>query len=115
MATTDNSTPVRAVLLDDDLFVREAWRIFAEDQGLTILICESPLELMTQVKHLPRETPIFVDVELGHAKGYEVTTALHRDGFTDLYLATGYSPEEIGIRPGVKAVVGKTPPDWLRR
>ena len=62
---------------------------------------------------LPKDTPIFVDSSLRDGvKGEEVSRQLYEQGFTELYLATGYDPSQFGPLPWIRAIRGKSPPDW---
>jgi hypothetical protein len=66
---------------------------------------------MAQLDELPRHTPIYVDANLGHRlRGEEVTRQLAEQGFTQLYLATGFSKIDASSMPWLSGVLGKDPP-----
>jgi len=46
-------------------------------------------------------------------KGEQYAKYLYDRGFTDLYLATGYQPEQFGHLPWIKSIVSKEPPFLL--
>lgn len=115
MSDHEKSPQPDAVLLDDDVFVRESWRIHGEDNGLALRIFESADALLAAVATIDKGVPIFLDVELGRGRGEEVARQLFAQGYRELYLATGYAPKDLKLQPGIKGVIGKTPPDWLKK
>lgn len=105
-------TSIDFVLIDDDILVRESWRMKLERSGKKGWYLESfdPLQIET----LPLETPIFIDVSLKDGvNGVDVLRTLYSHGFRDLYLATGYDASEYLAVREAKAILGKEPPDWL--
>ncbi|MDP3543216.1 MAG: hypothetical protein Q8T11_12180, partial [Elusimicrobiota bacterium] len=100
-----------AVLLDDDLLVHMAWEIAAESRGLRFLSLKSREELLANAEQLPKNTPIYLDSELGDGvHGMNVAEELHARGFSELYLATGHAPESFPQTAYIKRIVGKEPP-----
>ena len=100
-----------AVLLDDDLLVHMAWEIAAESRGLRFLSLKSREELLANAEQLPKNTPIYLDSELGDGvHGMGVAEELHVLGFSELYLATGHAPESFPQTAYIKRIVGKEPP-----
>ena len=102
--------PARAVLLDDDLLVHMNWRMAAKAAGVEFKAYKTPEEFSSAVDALPKDTPVYIDSELGaDIKGEDTAQALHEKGFTDLTMATGHGPEKFSHLPWLK-VTGKEPP-----
>jgi hypothetical protein len=58
-----------------------------------------------------KETPIYIDQNLGNGTtGDQVSKKLHDEGFTTLYLATGYNAEDFTHLTWLKGIVGKEGP-----
>jgi FixJ family two-component response regulator len=103
-----------AALLDDDVFVQEAWRFFAESQGLRILVVGDPDELLAATKDWPADVPLFVDLELPHGRrGDQLAAQLIARGHRRVFLATGHDPASVPPVSGLSGIIGKTPPAWL--
>ncbi len=107
---------IDAVLIDDNPWIRDLWESHAQKIGKIFRTCASFIDFLNIHRHIDRRVPIFVDLRLGDSSemnGKGVVRNLTKLGFESLFLATAYrvdeSPEEIGVR----AVVGKEPPDWL--
>jgi hypothetical protein len=104
-------TAVDCVLVDDDLLVQFAWKIAAEKADKKLLIFSSAAELLAHISHIPLMTPVYLDSDLkSNIRGEELAKILRKNGFTQLYLATGFDEESFGHLPWVTAVVGKDPP-----
>lgn len=102
--------PKAAVLLDDDALVHMNWKMSAKAAGVELKPFKSPEELLAAAAAIPKDTPFFIDSDLGDgAKGEDVAVRLRGLGFTDLTMATGHSPEKFSHLPWLK-VAGKEPP-----
>ena len=100
-----------AVLVDDDPLVRMSWKMVAQQKGKSILLCNSVDDFREKMAELDRSTPIYLDSNLGGGlRGEEFAIELAQEGFTEVFLATGYRTSDFEGLPGVKAVVGKDPP-----
>ena len=100
-----------AVLVDDDQLVHVTWQLAAEGQGRRLATYHSPERLLATVGTLPKETPIYLDSDLGNGvEGTRVARDLHDLGFRELYLATGRDRSALPRAPWIKRVVGKEPP-----
>jgi len=107
-------TPKRAVLLDDDALVHMNWRMAAKAAGAELLACKTPAELEAALAGLPKDTPIYIDSELGGGvKGEDIAKDLHARGYTSLSMATGHGAENFAALPWLK-VAGKEPP-WASK
>lgn len=110
------SRPAGAVLIDDEVFVRESWMLQAESKGVDLYAFAKEEEFFRTCGRLPKSIPIYVDYCLGDQErnGAEVTRDLYALGFENLWLATGYESKELQNLKWLKGVVGKSPPDWIR-
>ena len=113
-ATGDPVHPPDAVLIDDDPDIRFVWGLEAKAVGKlsqTYAMSDAFLAVAAQIA---KTTPIYVDVDLGNGtKGEDVAKTLHAAGFTQLYLATGYSAKDFAHVTWVQGILGKLPP-WAR-
>lgn len=101
------------VLIEDDGLVQLTWQLAAERAGVRLLTVPSAEAALQQTAALPRDTPVYIDVRLrGAMSGEQLAQRLHRDGFSRLFLQTGYDPESIPVQamPWLQGVVGKEPP-----
>jgi FixJ family two-component response regulator len=103
----------REILIDDNPATRSAWRSVAQDHGVFLGTLSSPKQFLDRANTFKKETPIYIDADLGQGiRGEEVAKKIHDAGFTNIMLATGYPEDSIAKRPWVKRVINKTPP-WL--
>lgn len=101
---------MRAVLLDDDKLVHMNWRTAARTAGAELHAFSDPRELKAALDGMPRDTPIFIDSDLGDGvRGEDVAAELREKGFEDISMATGHGPEKFSHLPWLK-VSGKEPP-----
>ncbi|HNT97308.1 MAG TPA: sensor histidine kinase [Elusimicrobiales bacterium] len=105
------STPIaQAVLLDDDPLVHMNWKTAANSGGVELRACRTRAELEAVLPGLPKDTPIYLDSDLGEdIKGEDIAKALRESGFTDLTMATGHDAVKFAHLPWLK-VTGKEPP-----
>ncbi|HAH32747.1 MAG TPA: hypothetical protein DCL44_10585 [Elusimicrobia bacterium] len=111
-----DSTPASGVevLLDDDALVHMTWKMTARNKGITLKAFKTPAEFFASLETFPKDTPIYLDSELGDGvKGEDIAKDLREKGFTGIYLETGHPPEKFSHLPWLK-VIGKEPP-WEER
>ncbi|RYZ84405.1 MAG: HAMP domain-containing histidine kinase, partial [Proteobacteria bacterium] len=103
------------VFVDDDESNRRVWEISARKANKSLLCFGDAETLMKAKKDLPLETRFFIDFSLGGGKdeSLNLISELCGLGYRDIFLCTGYPKEAIQNIPGIKGIVGKTPP-WLR-
>ena len=100
--------PVDAILVDDDFLVRMNWEATAELKGVKLKIFKDPAEFLAQAGQFPKETPIYLDSELGEdsegreIKGEDIALKLHNEGFTSITLETGHLSEKFVHLPWLK-------------
>lgn len=100
---------VFAVLIDDDELVHMTWKAVASQQQKNILTFQRPEDFFLEAEELDRETPIYVDLNLGHGRsGETVCCELHNQGFQNIYVTTGYDVK-LEHLPWLKGVIGKDP------
>ena len=99
------------VLVDDDSLIHLMWKVAASERGKDVLFFSSITELFAITPALDRNTPIYVDANLGNGvRGEDVVAVLVQTGFRSVFLATGYTSEDLGALPANVQVVGKEPP-----
>lgn len=103
-----------AVLLDDDVFVREAWEASASEARIKLAVYDNVEALLKAVSSIPKATPVYLDsqIEGSELPGEEIAKKLSDFGFSQLYLATGLDPENFQDIKCLTGVIGKDPPDW---
>jgi signal transduction histidine kinase len=99
-----------AALLDDDPLVHLNWKLAAKAAGAELKAFKNPEDFYSAAGSLPKDSPIYIDSELGgEVKGEDIAKDLREKGFTDLTLATGHAPAGFSHLPWLK-VTGKEPP-----
>jgi len=104
------TAPRTAVLLDDDQLVHMNWKMAARTAGVELIAYTLPADFSAGLATLPKDTPLYIDSELGDGiKGEDIVAELKNNGFTDITMATGLEPERFSHLPWLK-VNGKEPP-----
>jgi len=99
-----------AVLLDDDMLVHMNWKLAAKTAGIELKAYKTPKDFASDIADLSKETPIYIDSELGNdIKGEDIAKDLHEKGFIDITMATGHGADKFTHLPWLK-VAGKEPP-----
>lgn len=102
---------LRLVFIDDDKTLTAAWEQEAERQGLSIRTFNRSADLRMTLTTLDKTTPIYIDSNLRESiSGEDFAKELYEQGFTELYLASGYPKGHFGDLPWIKEFVGKEPP-----
>jgi hypothetical protein len=105
--------PVSCVLIDDNALTLSTWTKMLTHAGHRILALPNFSEFLRLAYRVPKTTRIYVDQNLGHERGDEITRRLFQRGFTELYITTGESPEKYERLPWLKGVRGKRVPEDL--
>ena len=99
-----------AVLLDDDALVHMNWNLSAKKAGIELKAYKTRAELEEGLISLPKDTPVYIDSDLGDGvKGEDIAVALRERGFTNITMSTGHAPDRFSTHPWLK-VIGKEPP-----
>ncbi len=100
-----------AILIDDDELVRMSWSMAAKASSKRLRVFSQPVDFFAESETLSKNSPVYVDANLGHGvKGEEVAEQIHHLGFTRVFLATGYEPENYRQYQFLQGVLGKDPP-----
>ncbi|MBI4801507.1 MAG: HAMP domain-containing histidine kinase [Elusimicrobia bacterium] len=103
----------QAVLIDDDALVRMNWGATAEEAGIDLKIFSEPGGFLSNLTRFSKDTPIYIDSELGNdIKGENIAVDLREKGFTDITLETGHAPERFAHLPWLKVIDKESP--WGR-
>ncbi len=117
-----NLTPLEAfqvVLIDDDKFLQEYWKMAAELIDAELVICQNQKELLE--KNISKHSLVFIDKNLGtdingiEVSGLAIAKSLYEQhGYINLYLLTGEDVEEKSLPPYfVASIKHKTFPKML--
>lgn len=99
-----------AILIDDDHLVRLTWKVAAKSQKKVLLAFATPQEFIDQMQIFDFDTPLYIDSKLGNGiKGEEIALELYKQGFNQIYLATGYESQNFKPMSWIRAIVGKEP------
>jgi len=99
------------IFIDDNESLAQAWELAGSAVGKKIKIYHSVDKLLAEISHYPKSMPLYIDSHLpGEMPGQELAKILYDLGYHELYLATGYPPEQFSHCTWLKAVIGKSPP-----
>ncbi|MFN3455011.1 MAG: sensor histidine kinase [Pseudobdellovibrio sp.] len=113
-ATSDLISHVKCynwILLDDDELVHMTWKLTAQNTGKSFIGFKTLEEFNTKKDQLDKKSYVYVDSNLSNGiKGEDVALALHNEGFTNLYISTGFESDQFSHLNFLKGVIGKDPP-----
>jgi signal transduction histidine kinase len=99
------------ILLDNDELVRITWQFKAKKMTQNFLSFETFDELKKIIHLIPKNTDFYIDSDLGNSvKGEEIALNLHKNGFTQISMASGNNNEYFKNLTFLKCVKDKTPP-----
>lgn len=103
-------------LIDDDRqLIHTIWNSIAKEKRLNIIMFATSQEFLSAADKIDRSTPIYVDVSLGEGiLGTDFAHEIHKLGFIEINLATGYDADSIEIPHFICRVVGKDFPELKR-
>jgi signal transduction histidine kinase len=104
-----------AVLIDDDPLTRTVWAIAAKEAKKSFKAYSAAPVFLADLEEgailVAKGAALYLDSELGDGvKGEDIAAELHRRGFTNIRIATGYDPSQFAASPHIREVVGKGPP-----
>lgn len=102
-------------LIDDDKYVRNAWREAAISFGLDLKLYESYKEFIVDQSNLESSRIIFIDSFLGNEKGEEFAAEIACLGFKDIYLVTEGFTANIEDYPALTGILPKDFPSYLMK
>lgn len=103
---------IDAVLIDDNEMILSCWQFLAESRDINLSVFRTIGEFETHKKNIAIHTPIYIDSDLqADIRGELYAKQLfEQDGFTNLYLCTGYSPSDLSEMSWLQGVLSKEPP-----
>jgi signal transduction histidine kinase len=100
-----------AILIDDDNLTHMSWAEAAKSAEKQFKGFLSPVEFFAVADKLDRESQIYVDVSLGHnISGLDVASEIHKLGFKQINIATGWEKDQLKHSSIINRVCGKDPP-----
>jgi signal transduction histidine kinase len=103
---------VDLILIDDDKMITDAWSFKAKHLGKSIATFNDTAIFMKEIDRYNKDIPLYIDSHLYMQKGEDFAKELYdKYGFTNIYIATGYSKDEFpeGMY-WIRSIVGKEPP-----
>ena len=98
----------KIVFIDDDDLMHMSWKMEADRSDVELNCFHTIEEFIKVATGYAKDTKIFIDSNLADGiKGEVESEKIASLGFTELYLATGYSPEDIDKPDWIKEIVGK--------
>lgn len=96
------------VLIDDDILIQLGNQLEAEKKGEKLDCFFSIDEFLAVATNYPKDTPIFVDSNLGTDVPGEVDSErIALLGFQNIFLNTGYSDISLESYPWIKQIIIK--------
>lgn len=108
------------VLIDDDPLIHITWEFAAKEKNLNTKSFFKPSDFFNLMNEIDSNTPIYIDSQLGFdevgqpIKGKAVAQEIFKNGFHEIYIATGRGADEFKSEPYIKGIVGKEPPGSLK-
>ncbi|MFP5386738.1 MAG: ATP-binding protein [Bacteriovoracia bacterium] len=108
---TQSYSKSKFILIDDDKMTHFSWKLAAKKAEVDFEAFTSVQDFIKTCSFYEHSTPIYIDSDLGKGlKGEVLSEEIYNLGFTQLYLATGYSASDINKPSWIKEVLGKSPP-----
>lgn len=98
------------ILIDDDRYIRLAWKLHAQNSGKKIKTYESLENFFAEAKEIDKNTPIYLDINLNGKRSLDYLHRFDEIGFKNLTLATGEDIPLEQLPSSVRGVSGKLPP-----
>jgi len=96
------------VLIDDDNLIHMSWQLEAKKNNIELHTYKTIDEFLEKSTEYQKTSKIYIDSNLENdIKGEVESEKIANLGFTELYLATGYAPEDIDKPEWIKEIVGK--------
>jgi hypothetical protein len=98
----------KVVFIDDDDLMHMSWKLEANKFNIDLTCFNSVDEFITNSSNYEKDIRIYIDSNLSENKKGEIESEKIYDlGFKNLFLATGYSKEDIDKPSWIIEIVGK--------
>ena len=98
------------ILIDDDRYIRLAWKLHAQNLGKTIKTYDSLESFFEEARKINKSTPIYLDINLNGKRSLDYIDQFNEIGFKNLTLATGEDLPLEQLPASIRGVSGKLPP-----
>lgn len=98
------------ILIDDDRYIRLAWKLHAQNSGKTIKTYDSLESFFEEARKINKSTPIYLDINLNGKRSLDYLDQFNEIGFRNINLATGEDLPLEQLPPSIRGVSGKLPP-----
>jgi FixJ family two-component response regulator len=103
--------PIVAILIEDDEFIAETWKWFAERQNQRLVHYRSAESFLEDQQKYDRALPIYLDWFLREGvPSLDFSVELHRLGFENIIVTTSVPKFDVSSFPWLKGVCGKECP-----
>lgn len=100
-----------AILIDDDPLTQMTWKVAASRSKKRLSAFTTLSAFLNAAPSIGRDTPIYVDAELGDGvNGARESIHIRALGFDNIYLATGHPASAFTAFSHLSGIVGKEPP-----
>jgi signal transduction histidine kinase len=98
------------ILIDDDDLMHMTWKMEADKKAIEFKAYSSVEEFIKDADQYSKNTVIYVDSNLADGlKGEIESQKISQLGFTEIYLATGFSADDLEKPEWIREIVGKRP------
>lgn len=98
------------VLIDDDKMMLFHWSSYCKRNGVSFKGFNTIDEFLSESEHFNKEVRIYIDSSLGNGiKGEIESERIYQQGFSNLFLATGYQVNDINKPVWIKKIFSKDP------
>lgn len=106
-----SSATQEIVFIDDDEALTSLWQLAGKTSNKQVHVFNRSSEFTKVIHTFKKDTPIYIDSSLAEEiRGEDFAKGLYDQGFSELYLATGYDADHFKPMPWIKKIVGKNPP-----
>ncbi len=106
--------PLNCVLIDNDIYLRQAWKMAANSKNIAIETVANLEQLLQVIERSHATTKFFVDYNLDiDFDGIEIAHILHQMGVRHIYLNTGMPVDDLNLPAWLKVQSSKEFPVTL--
>jgi signal transduction histidine kinase len=106
----ENNEIYDLVHIEDDPYLRMAWKLEAKKKDIKILSLSREEELHLYKDNLRKESKFFIDYHLENDRtGYDLASEIHAEGFKEIYISTGALLDPNQKPAFIKDIIGKEP------